>query len=175
MSSRQFDGWLHERDSLRFAVPLTIAMLLSIPVVFVWPGWLPIAIGSIAGAWLGWWLTPDIDNMGTTREEYRAIKKAKMFGVFWVAAWTPYAYLIKHRSILSHSIIGTVIRFSILLLIVLGIWWIIIDLLFTEWIPFPWNWGILACFCTYAIQDMQHYVQDGLGILGLKRRRVRHR
>lgn len=167
-----FDGYLHERDGkrvLRVVLPLSVIIAL---VTIVWRDAWQVAIGLYLGALCGYAITPDADHTAMTREEYRAMRKWKVFGAVLVGYMTPYAYLVPHRSRLSHSIFpGTLLR------ILYVTWWLLGIILFLR---FRFDLKILgipffASFCFgWSLQDIFHYHRDDLGFLGMRRRRVRH-
>lgn len=150
------DGKAHAQIACWIMVLLTV---LAFPLVFL--GW-EVAVGLIAGAFIGWWLTPDIDHMGTTHEEYRARRKLGVLGGIWVGYWQPYAQ-VAHRSLFGHSWVGTLARAAYLFGPTLFLIWVA-----TRWIP-PWSWGYVSGLAAWLIQDSAHYYADGLGITGLKR------
>lgn len=164
-----YDGHLHARDAKVVGIFLTGLALSILPLALYWlPVW-QVSLGILLGAWLGWWLTPDIDHTNSTQEEYRAMRKLGVLGAIWVGMWTPYAYLFKHRSIWSHSIIGTAIRFGMIFLVCFLFWLVVMKSIFG--LEFPWSWGYVSCFIAYTIQDMVHYMRDEIGPFGLTRRR----
>jgi len=167
-----FDGWLHDKQAKRVLKLLGIASLGAIPLMPYWfPDAIWLSLGLLGGAWMGWWLTPDIDLPSTTHEEYRAMH-AGFIGALWVAAWTPYAFLVPHRSIYSHSIIGTAIRYAMLLVATFALWAIasLVLGLYNIHLDYPWSVAHVSFFVGLAIQDSFHYMLDGLGPLGLLRR-----
>jgi len=164
-----FDGHLHERDS-KIAIRITIPLAIFVACFsVVWIGLLQIAIGMIIGSFSGFAVTPDADHLAMTREEYRAMKRWGLFGVLLVAYMTPYAYLIPHRSKLSHTIFpGTLIRMAYMsiiptLLIIVSMKWLNID-------TFPY-WLYIGLFFGWAAQDSLHYIRDGIGPFGTDRKR----
>jgi hypothetical protein len=109
--------------------------------------------------------------MGTTHEEYRAMRKMGFAGSLLVAWMTPYAYTFPHRGMKSHSICpGTPIRFLwatfplFLMVIAAVIYFGLPGFLYVIWYP--------VMLIGWSIQDMFHYKRDGLGYLGLKKRRI---
>lgn len=88
-------------------------------------------IFHIIGYSFGSYCTPDLDQIGLSSDEGRAMRKFGMLGVLWVMYWMPYAYLIPHRSPLSHwPYLGALIR-----ILYLSIPWVIL-LVVTGW----WTW-----------------------------------
>ena len=94
-------------------------------------------------AWLGCrmgiYLTPDQDVNHKTYIELKLIHNhnplVRLFGRLSYIYWLPYAWLIPHRSILSHGVvIGTLIR------VVYAFWWLI--LLYLSYLHALWQTGI---------------------------------
>ena len=165
-----YDGHLHEKDAKFIRKWLTI---LCSPVVGVnvLVGLWPVAeffIGIILGGVMGWWATPDLDHTGMTREEYRAMKKFGILGSLWVALWTPYAFIFPHRSFWSHSVVGTAIRFLIVMT-TLFLLFTITKSIFGLGVKWPWTVGYVGFFLGWYVQDAAHYVRDGLDPLGIKK------
>jgi len=66
----------------------------------------------LLGYLLGYITDPDLDQIGISSAEGRALRKFGILGVLWIMYWLPYAYVFPHRGFLSHSIfISTAIRF----------------------------------------------------------------
>jgi uncharacterized metal-binding protein len=173
-----FDGYLHDRDGrwvIRALSPLClialIVCLVAIPFFPVLVYFLHLPIGLWLGLLGGYWVTPDADHMGTTHEEYRAMRKLGFLGSLLVAWMIPYAYTFSHRSRKSHSIWpGTPIRFLwatlplFLISAAVAIW---LGPAYVIWYP--------IMLIGWSIQDIFHYKRDGLGYLGLKKRRIPRR
>ena len=111
-------------------VSILIFIILEFTLVYVYPyscvgshcftNSLLTAIGVPLGYLFGRYITPDLDQSNITKTEWDAMRKAKLFGVFFVMYWLPYGYLMKHRSTLSHSyILSSAIR------MVYSFWWIL--------------------------------------------------
>jgi uncharacterized metal-binding protein len=180
-----YDGWLHEKDAIRIGRFFSVLSLLLFVLATItgrdllWH----LGLGFLLGSWAGYWVTPDIDHQGSTREEYRAMRT--FIGALWVAYMIPYSFWFSHRSKWSHSIYGTFIRilwvlFSLpIVIFVFGA--ILLFLTGSEslnaWLTGAWkflrmiplSWGTVAFLSAWAIQDMQHYKRDRLGYFGLKR------
>jgi len=150
-----FDGKEHSRDGkVVIIVITTVAVPLAIFVN------LELGLGLLAGAFAGWWLTPDIDHRGKTHEEYRAEKKLGVLGLLWVAYWSFYAFFIPHRSSLSHGWLGTIGRF---LYLMVPVWLVVWAVFFAVGEPFTFPWLFNgAMLGAWFIQDVFHYVRDGL-------------
>lgn len=72
-----------------------------------------VVAGEAIGNLLGVIVEPDLDQIGVTSSEGRAMRALKLIGVIWTMYWMPYAYLFKHRSYFSHGyIVSTAIRFA---------------------------------------------------------------
>lgn len=57
----------------------------------------------------------DLDQIGLSSAEGRAMRAAGCIGVLWVMYWMPYAYIMPHRSFLSHfPYVSTAIRLAYL-------------------------------------------------------------
>lgn len=98
-----------------------LAVLLSVAVgVVMWDIYAGLLV--FAGYLLGAICDPDLDQISITGAEGRAMRQFGLLGVLYSAYWMPYAYLIPHRSWVSHSIgISTAIRLIYLMLIPLGV------------------------------------------------------
>lgn len=110
------------------------------------------------GYLFGRYIDPDLDQIGITEAEGRLIKDLKLFGVFIVAYWLPYGYIMKHRSFLSHfPVVSTFIRIIYMFLPVIVLLALRPDLLSYSPILFPFLSGI---FGGLAISDLIHYMLD---------------
>lgn len=97
----------------RFSEP--IASVATVAGVALTLGVHPACTGLVVGAWLGHFLTPDIDHHAITIEERRMYRIHPIVGVLWQLYWWPYQRLRPHRG-KSHMIpLGTVERFAYLL------------------------------------------------------------
>lgn len=113
------------------------------------------AIALIAGAAIGYLITPDIDHHVRTHEEWRIIQISKLIGKLWVAYWSPYAALMPHRYWLGHMPgIGTALR-ALYLLIPAIYYYGGIDFL----LAYPRI--SLSVFIGWTIQDVAHAILDG--------------
>ena len=107
-----------------------IFLVLEYTLVYVYPyscigkhcftNSLLVSIGIPLGYLLGRVVTPDMDMIGITKTEWDILRKGKLLGVFFVMYWMPYAYLVSHRSFLSHSYI-----FSSFIRMIYMFWWIV--------------------------------------------------
>lgn len=167
-----FDGHIHERQAKVVIVFFAIYSILFLGIYLVAPGkWIwQVSLGMIVGAVGAWAITPDSDHLNMTHEEYRAIKKWGVFGALLVAYMTPYAAIFPHRSMWSHSIVGSLIRIAWVMLVPAGIYcWIVVA---SPKLDLYWSWGYVSFVIVWCIQDCRHYKQDNLGWLGLRKRRV---
>lgn len=166
--SASFDGRLHEKDARSVLRAMVALCLILAPLALVSPGLIYIPIGLSLGSFGGYMVTPDADHMGTTHEEYKAMRKFGFLGSLLVAWMTPYAYTFRHRSKMSHSIWpGTPIRFL----------WATLPLLLVAIALMIWAGPIHAAWypimlVSWSLQDIFHYKRDGLGYLGLRKRRI---
>lgn len=73
-----------------------------------------VAIGVLAGIIID----PDLDMVQPTRSEWQMRQALGLIGHVWAWYWLPYAWLVPHRSWISHKpVIGTAIRVSYLLIL----------------------------------------------------------
>lgn len=119
-------GKFHRKrwEEMRTFTLVVVVILLFLSLFYDAYLWL-IALGLFFGYELGAFVEPDLDHRNITYSEYMVMRKMGCLGSLWVAFWTPYGYLIPHRSFLSHSIIvGTFIRFLYLFIIpaILIVW-----------------------------------------------------
>lgn len=101
---------------------LIVAVVFSL-ILFV-KYWL-LGVTVLLGYLLGYVCSPDLDQIGLSSDEGRALRMFGPFGLFWIMIWLPYAYMIPHRHFLSHGwLISTVIRMAYLFSIpVIVIWY----------------------------------------------------
>lgn len=167
-SREGFDGHEHARQA---AIVLTLVLILAGAALIVSLGegivWgIDLAAGLVAGALLGYWITPDIDHEWKTMEESR-IERA--FGPFlanmWMLLWAPYRKAFGHRSRWTHSWRGTLIRSMPITLALMGTYMLCLNGLgiTIRWAT-PWP---VAANLAWLAQDMVHYHHDGLGWLGV--------
>lgn len=101
---------------------VVILLVLSVSFGFYL---LLLAFGIFFGYELGAYVEPDLDHRNMTYSEYAVMRKFGCLGALWVGFWTPYSYLVPHRSFLSHSVpVGTLVRFLYLFSIpaILVVW-----------------------------------------------------
>lgn len=76
--------------------------------------WSVVGMGT-AGVAAGILLSPDMDLNEGYEGGSLLIRYTGLFGRFWVLLWKPYAFLIAHRSPLSHApVLGTILRLAYL-------------------------------------------------------------
>ena len=146
-------------------------------------GWGPVA-AAIAGLVAGYVVTPDIDMSESTVEE-RRVRHVPIIGWLvgpvWRALWWPYAWVLPHRSKLSHAplistlgrmvyVAGIVTMVRLLVAVIVGqgvtyghlltvIWSYSLSNLVT--LLWPWSLGSLAAlYVGWAAQDVVHWVMD---------------
>lgn len=163
------DGRTHARVAIAMWVP-------SITVGFFYmlahddPRQRQIGIGIMTGATAGLFITPDIDQEGTTFEEAR-MNAIPVWGFLWQWAWYGYARLFAHRGISHWAFVGTATR--LLYLIGLGV---LIELtwLGLAWVAMPdrlWQYGMvwrlawiapwcIANYIMWSIMDIGHLAMD---------------
>lgn len=137
-------GEQHSASTLRNALVISGAC-----VYFAYAGE-PWALFVAAGAWVGHFLTPDIDHHRLTIEERRMVRRFKLLGWLWVAFWWPYEKMNPHRG-RSHTLRGTIERF-------LYLFWLPIAITLL-WVPeaiILWALVLVG----QAIQDMDHLRLD---------------
>ena len=144
------DGVTHARIALGALVLGTGVALVALPQ--------PWSVS--AGLALGWALTPDLDQDGSTIEESRW-RKVPIIGWFlylaFRTAFWPYALIMPHRSLWSHGfVLGTAIRMAYVVGLVtllfpsLGLWaWIQSNVDITY-----------SVFAGWMIQDVLHILLD---------------
>ena len=97
-------GVAHIKATYIAIIPTGIATGLAVTSI-------PHGIGAAVGCFLGIAMTPDLDQISISKNEWRLVKKFGPLGFLWCAYWWLYARIIPHRSIWSHlPILGTVIR-----------------------------------------------------------------
>lgn len=97
------DGKTHAQATTALIFPTAVSAMLLYPS----DPFSAFAIGAI-GCATGLIIDPDLDLDDITRSEWQMIKRLWIVGMLWVALWYPYAWLIPHRSPLSHwPLLGT--------------------------------------------------------------------
>jgi hypothetical protein len=126
------DGYTHYQYYKKGRIIFVVAMVTSIatalffvtiPHIWMMPGF----IGLTFLQYLVWppYVDPDLDQIGITAADGRMIRQIPVFGYLFSLWWTMYAYVMNilclitgtskgklgaHRSILTHSYPGTLIR-----------------------------------------------------------------
>ena len=76
------------------------------------------AVAVAIGVLVGIIIDPDLDMVQPTHSEWQMRQALGIIGKVWQWYWLPYAWLVPHRSWISHKpIIGTAIRVSYLLIL----------------------------------------------------------
>lgn len=126
-------------------------------------------LGAALGCLAGVFVNPDLDVNGLTSSEWKLIKFSIVLGMLWTLAWLPYAFILKHRSFLSHSIIlSTAIRIGYMWLVLLAGAWLFGRVLGVRISinvpPMPMSvqsflWGAFGGLCA---SDAAHIIMDRL-------------
>ncbi len=143
------EGRIHNRVSIIASVPTGILVGLRNPIE---------GIGAFLGCLLGTILTPDLDQIGFSANEWGLVKTLGPLGFIWAAIWWLYT-LIPHRSPLSHwPVLGTAIRiaYSVAVLIII---WIIVG---RPVLVMPaWGWVLLrGAWIGLLVSDTGHFLLD---------------
>lgn len=145
------DGNAHQRATLALT-----AVIGATAVVGIAPQ--ALALPAAAGALAGLWCHPDRD--------LPAAKIDRQFGILGLPGaliWTPYAYIVKHRSRLSHwPIVGTIGRI-VYLAALAGVFAALIRprllLEAFSWLHAPHPW-LISGVAGLAASDAIHWVMD---------------
>lgn len=119
-----------------------------------------LATGATVGAILGTLITPDLDLIGRTHEEYRMYRWFGWFGGgLWEWFWRGYAATHHHRGRSHAPITGTLgrwgyvtIRLSPLIALAMYQFWPV----WLSWFP-----ALLMAFAFNVLQDITHLILDG--------------
>lgn len=150
----------------------TASVLLTVPaglLAFGMGGNWDAALACATGSLLGVLLSPDLDVNNPIHSNYIV---GKYFGCIggaaWFAFWRPYAWLLPHRSPLSHwPVLGTLLRLLYIILLSAPLWFLITLILFGtgESLPVPGpalqesiGWAIIGLM----LSDTMHYIMDYL-------------
>ena len=158
------DGKTHATATTALIFPVAMASLLLHPS----DPFSAMAAGAI-GCATGLIIDPDLDIDDITRSEWQMIKKLWIVGMLWVTLWYPYAWLIPHRSPLSHwPLLGTAGRVLYLLLWIKLLGMILdvpvpIQLIVTNSLFMIWFYGL-------AVADTAHFIMD---VVSSKMKRIR--
>lgn len=128
-----------------------------------------IGVGNAVGYLMGAVMDGDLDQIGLSSAEGRAMRSAGFIGVLWVMYWMPYAYVFPHRSSWSHfPYFSTALRLAYLFVPFIGIAYYI-DVL--HYIKNPLIiMGLLGVWNGLSWADTVHYILD-LGHGSRRRRR----
>ena len=114
-----------------------------------------VSAGILVGYAFGKIDDPDLDLVGISGAEGRALRSLGPLGVVWVMYWFPYGTLFKHRSFWTHSyVFSTAIRFVYLF------WWVYWLIFKNGW--YDW-WTLLVSFGVFVglvISDSIHILAD---------------
>lgn len=117
----------------------------------------------LAGYGMGAFIDPDLDQVGLTQAEGRALRHFGFLGAIWVGYWLPYGYLLKHRGKLSHfPFLSTFVR---LVYISAPLW--LFAFLLQKYTSYPvMDWFIyysrayLPIWFGLGIADLFHWIAD---------------
>lgn len=132
--------------------------LAAVPVgILTWAitGELEAAAAVTIGVLVGLIIDPDLDMVQPTRSEWQMVATFGVLGKAWRWFWYPYAWLVPHRSWISHKpLIGTAIRVSYVILPVMVAWPPLAGYLASKYFLFG--------FIGLATADIIHWIMDGL-------------
>lgn len=74
-----------------------------------------LGLGVFLGYLLGYYIDPDLDQIGLSAAEGRWLDDFKILGALFIALWIPYGYLAKHRGASHLPVVGTLSRWVYLL------------------------------------------------------------
>jgi hypothetical protein len=125
-------------------------VLLSVVLALFQPF---VALGSLAGYFLGQWLDPDLDIVGMTKSEGRMLK-IPIAGPFLIGYWAIYGAIFrrKHRSVWTHGyVLSTGIRYGY------SFWWLyfVIPVLY-DWMMYV----LIGIFIGLCFSDSIHIWAD---------------
>ena len=115
------------------------------------------AAGGLVGcALVGQVLSPDLDQEDLTRSDWIVLRRLGPFAGLWLAYFYPYAWLIPHRSAISHfPVISTAIR---IIYLCAPLWFI------RDWIAAKMTVEIAVfltgCLTGLMVSDTAHYYMD---------------
>jgi uncharacterized metal-binding protein len=145
------------------AITQTLALSTVVAVAYAM-GNVSTAVLAGGGCLAGLLIEPDLDVDGITQSERLLLKNILPLGVVWYIVWYPYAWVISHRSRISHfPILGTLGR-----LLYLSLWVFTIAALLGQvgalygWlqtVPLPY---VAAFVAGLVIADVGHWIADGM-------------
>ena len=167
------DGRLHKK--LAF-VGLWVVVVPTSIVILLFTGNALYAFLFFLGGLFSIYITPDRDHLAMTHEKYHDIKVFGILGSLWLSWWYPYAMIFPHRSKLSHSIIGSVIRFIYFIIVIIInvlLVYFILGMFFPDVLKTlsiiesikdnPDNTKTILIMCTsWMYIDLYHYWRDGI-------------
>lgn len=125
---------------------------------------LALVIPQFVGYLSGYIIDPDLDQIGITSGEGRAMRSLKILGVFFTMWFFPYAYIMRfvgigrkgHRNFFSHFPgVSTLIRLLWLYALPVFLWWwYVSDIPTLAWVSFAYYWLGLT------LADAIHYILD---------------
>ena len=152
------DGATHTAATVTVAVPAAVTAGL----VTGDPG---LAALAGAGCLAGVFISPDLDVNHRTESELLLWQVSPLVGFPFLLAWFPYAYVIDHRSPVSHlPLLGTLGRLLYLCAVLalvqvhLNLLPVRIDLFF--WTRYPTCTAVFVA--GLALSDLVHWLLDGL-------------
>jgi len=114
-----------------------------------------LALSAGAGVLVGTLIDPDLDMVQITRSEWQMGQAVGIVSRLWVWFWWPYAWLVPHRSWISHKpLVGTVIRVAYLLFPLLAVR--------PSLAEFMVNRYFFIGLVGLATADVIHWLMDGL-------------
>ena len=156
-------GIVHARITAVLVVPTAVsfAVITNDPAL---------GVAGAAGAGLNILMGPDLDQTGLTQNELILPRPLRLV---WAWIWYPYAFLIPHRSPLSHApLLGTAVRVAYLSILVGTILFLFDsalmrggyngDMLETavRWLGSVRPDVLLATFAGLCVADSAHFLED---------------
>ena len=119
-----------------------------------------LAAGATVGAILGTLITPDIDLIGITHEEYRMYRWfGWLGGGLWWLFWRRYAETHSHRGRSHAPLVGTLDRWGYAAIRLLPLIALALYQLWPMWLA--WLPAALCAFGFNVLQDITHLILDG--------------
>lgn len=120
--------------------------------------WWILPFGVAFGYLVAYFIDPDLDTGGATSAEWRLYNKFSILGIFIITWFTPYGYIMRHRSFWSHfPFVGTAIRLVWLLMFppFALILWNTTEYLVPTYYPL-----LIGLFIGLSFGDLLHYLAD---------------
>lgn len=134
----------------------------------------PLTFAVAGGCLAGLFLSPDLDvNTGSMSDDWARHTIGRLPAGLWWLLWRPYAWLVPHRSPLSHwPLLGTVLRLGYLW----GMVYLIATVLHRFWpVSIPHltfiPWWLPWAFIGLASADLIHWVLDNT-VHGPRRQKI---